>query len=106
MKIAKAENRKTNAKIKMFTNENRQLTQALKRKVPDDSETTIMPSDSEADVSNEVLQYVSPGGKKKALKRLKLTRPSKSAQKMLQLDRFLISTPERKSSHACAIKES
>ena len=52
----------------MFTNENRQLTQALKRKVPDDSETTIMPSDSEADVSNEVLQYVSPGGKKRLLK--------------------------------------
>ena len=41
-----------------------------------------MPSDSESDVGNEVSQYVSPGGKKRAV-RLKLTGPSESAQKML-----------------------
>ena len=63
-----------------------------------------MPSDSESDVGNEVLQYVSPGGKKRAV-RLKLTGPSESAQKMLWLDRFSTSTPGRKSSHICAIKE-
>lgn len=48
------------------------IEQALQRKVPGDSETSIMPSGSEADVSNDVLQYVSPGDKK-TLKRLNLT---------------------------------
>ena len=48
------------------------IEQALQKKVPDDSETSIMPSGSEVDVSNDVLQYVSPGDKK-TLKRLKLT---------------------------------
>ena len=75
------------------------------RKVPDDSETSIMPSDSEADVSNEVWQYVSQEDKKRAVKRLKLTGPSESTQKMLQLVRISTSTPGRKTSHTCAFKE-
>ena len=52
---AKAENQKLTAKIKIFTNENKRLKRALKRKVPDHSETSITPSDSETDVSNKVL---------------------------------------------------
>ena len=52
---AKAGNQKLTAKIKIFTNENKRLKPALKKKVPDYSETSTMPSDSEADVSNEVL---------------------------------------------------
>ena len=48
----------------MFTNENMEFEWALKRKVPDNSKTSIMACDSEADVSNQVLQYVSPGDKK------------------------------------------
>ena len=39
---AKAENQKLTAKIKIFTNENKRLKRALKRKVPDHSETSIM----------------------------------------------------------------
>ena len=60
----------------MFTNKNRRLKQALKRKIPDNPETSIMPSDSDIDVSNEFLQYLSPEGTKRPLKRLKLTKPS------------------------------
>ena len=67
MKNAKAENSKINAKINMFTNENRNWHEHLE-KVPDYSETSIMPSDSEADVSNEVWQYVSQEDKKELLK--------------------------------------
>ena len=53
---AKAQNQKLTANIKMFTNEKVQFKWALKRKVLDNSETSIMQSDSEADVSHEVLQ--------------------------------------------------
>lgn len=41
---------------------------STQRKVPDYSETSIMPSDSEADVSNAVWQYVSQEDKKELLK--------------------------------------
>ena len=102
--IAKAENKKTHCKNKDVNQWQQMIEQALQRKVPGDSETSIMPSGSEADVSNDVLQYVSPGDKK-TLKRLNLTWPSESAQKTLRMVGISTSTLGRKPSYACAIKE-
>ena len=47
-------------------------------------------------ISNEVLNNVSPGCKKRAVKRLKLSNPAESVKKALRLDRVKSGSGGRK----------
>ena len=73
-------------KVKMFTNENRRLKRKLNSPMIEESSE----NEKEVDVSKEILQNVSPAGKKRALKRLKICAKSSTTRKQLRLDKITL----------------